>query len=74
MLFFNRVIRSCFAGWRDSAWHVRLRPHLCRNVIGLGDVQQVGHSAHQVVLVSADVVVGVGDLPHVFDDASLFLA
>jgi len=38
----------------------------------VGDVEQVGHPAHQVVFMGADLLVGIGNLPQLFDDANPF--
>lgn len=38
----------------------------------MGNVEQGGDLSHQMVLMCADLPVGIGDLPHVFDDAHLF--
>jgi hypothetical protein len=35
----------------------------------VGDVEQVAHLAHKMVLVRADFFVGIVNLPHVFNDA-----
>ena len=50
----------------------RFCAHFGGDVVAMRYVEQIGNFSQQVVFVRADDSVGVGDLPHVFDDAVFF--
>ena len=50
----------------------RFGARFCSNVVTMRNVEKVGNPSHQMVFMCADLPVGIGNLPHVFDDANLF--
>ena len=48
-----------------------LGANLGGNVLAVRNIKKVRDLSHQIVFVRADLVVDIGDLPHVFDDADL---